>query len=92
MTTIYCTWDTSSGGSLSLELEVLKADIAGGRGFDKQHRVDRWIGECAGVGDRRSPGTRPAGAFMVDRNRSPGNGLGRRAGEGFNNLKRVGDA
>jgi hypothetical protein len=29
MTTIYCTWDTSNGGSLSLELEVLKADVAG---------------------------------------------------------------
>ena len=29
MAAIYCTRDTGSGGSLSLELEVLKADIAG---------------------------------------------------------------
>jgi hypothetical protein len=29
MTAIYCTWDANSGGRLSLELEVLEADIAG---------------------------------------------------------------
>jgi hypothetical protein len=72
MAAVYCAWGADSGGQLSLEMEGFEANVAGGRGFDEQHRVDRWKGKCAGVGDRRSPATRPVGAFMVERNRSPG--------------------
>ena len=60
-------------------------------GLDKQHRINGWVGEGAGVGTEGAL-EHAQYAFLVDQNRSPGNGLGRRVGESFYNLKRVGDA
>ena len=52
MATVYCAWGADCGGQFCLEMEGLEANVAGGRGFDEQHRVDRdrWKGKCAGVG------------------------------------------
>jgi len=70
MAAVYCAWGADSGGQFSLEMEGLEANVAGGRGFDEQHRVDRDMeGQMRRSG---SPATRPVGAFMVERNRSPG--------------------
>jgi hypothetical protein len=61
MAAIYCTRCANSGRRLAPELEGLEANITGRSGLDEQHRIDRGKGEW--VGDRRSPGPRPPGAF-----------------------------
>jgi hypothetical protein len=92
MTAIYCTRGADGGRSLSLELEVLETDVAGRRGFDKQHRIDRWKGKCAGVGTEGALDHTQLVLLWSSGSDRLASGLGRRAGDRSSNLKGAGDA